>query len=126
VADGHHILRDLQFLSEVSAALAQATRPSAAAQLWASLSLPGILALLAEHPESDAVAESGRHYLLKQRALKSPLSGRDLQAMGLAPGPQLGKVLRRLYEAHLDGEIEDKETARQWLIRQGILPSIQP
>ncbi len=126
VADGRYILNDLHRLSKIPAALAAASHPSAVAQLWESLSLPGILALLAEYPESATITESGRYYLLKQRGLTSPLNGKDLQAMGLAPGPQLGKVLRRLHDARLDGTIKDKETARQWLIRQGILPSIQP
>ncbi|MHB1281665.1 MAG: CCA tRNA nucleotidyltransferase [Acidithiobacillus sp.] len=126
LAGGRHILSDLHLLSEMPVALAKASHPSAVARLWESLSLPGILALLAEYPETGAITESGHYYLLKQRGLTSPLNGKDLQAMGLAPGPQLGKVLRRLHDARLDGEIEDKETARQWLIRQGILPSIQP
>ena len=126
LAEGRHILNDLHRLSEMPVALAKASRPSVVARLWESLSLPGMLALRAEYPETDAITESGRYYLLKQRGLTSPLNGKDLQAMGLAPGPQLGKVLRRLHDARLDGAIKDKETARQWLIRQGILPAIQP
>ena len=126
LADGRHILSDLHRLPEMPAALAKASRPSTVARLWESLSLPGMLALRAEYPETDAIAESGRYYLLKQRGLTSPLNGKELQAMGLAAGPQLGKVLHRLHDARLDGAIKDKETARQWLIRQGVLPAIQP
>ena len=126
VAGGHHILRDLRLLPEMPGALTQAGRPSAVGRLWERLSLPGLLALCAEYPETDIMVESGHQHLRRQRWLSSPLNGKELQALGLAPGPRLGEVLERLRNARLDGEIEDKETARQWLIGQGILPSIQP
>ncbi len=45
-------------------------------------------------------------------ALPPPLiSGNDLIAMGLAPGPVIGKVLRKVQDAQLEGEISDREEA---------------
>ena len=33
------------------------------------------------------------------------LQGRDLLALGLAPGPEMGGVLRAVYELQLDGAV---------------------
>ena len=39
------------------------------------------------------------------------LLGRHLLAIGLSPGPQVGEILRQVYERQLDGEIETVEEA---------------
>ncbi len=47
-------------------------------------------------------------------ALRPPepiLRGRDLLALGLAPGPELGRVLRAVYERQLDGAVTNLEEA---------------
>ena len=43
------------------------------------------------------------------------LSGDDLQALGHAPGPQLGVVLRALVDAQLEGQVADAQAAREWV-----------
>ncbi len=47
------------------------------------------------------------------------VTGDDLSAEGLAPGPQMGAILRRLYRAQLNGETTHREAAlrlaRRWL-----------
>jgi tRNA nucleotidyltransferase (CCA-adding enzyme) len=35
------------------------------------------------------------------------LQGRDLLALGLSPGPEVGRILRAVYERQLDGEVTD-------------------
>jgi len=45
----------------------------------------------------------------KPRAL---LQGRDLQALGMKPGPHMGQLLREIYALQLDGAITTPETAR--------------
>ena len=35
--------------------------------------------------------------------------GRHLIALGVAPGPQMGEMLKRIYEKQLDGEITTVE-----------------
>jgi tRNA nucleotidyltransferase (CCA-adding enzyme) len=40
------------------------------------------------------------------------LRGRDLLALGLAPGPEVGRILRAVYERQLDGAITSPEEAR--------------
>ncbi len=42
------------------------------------------------------------------------LQGRDLQALGLKPGPPMGKLLKAAFEAQLDGEFGDLPGAVAW------------
>ncbi|MFA7495412.1 MAG: CCA tRNA nucleotidyltransferase [Acidithiobacillus sp.] len=123
VPDPHTLLKDLQCLKNIATTLAQALRPSQQARVWQGCSVAGILAAIAANPDNAALCNSGRLYLREQRQVSSPLSGHELQNLGLKPGPALGNVLVMLHDARLDGEITDKESAHQWLIKQGILPS---
>lgn len=42
------------------------------------------------------------------------LTGDDLIAQGLKPGPEFGKILKSAYSDQLDGKINSKEEALQW------------
>jgi tRNA nucleotidyltransferase (CCA-adding enzyme) len=42
---------------------------------------------------------------MKNRAIKTVLTGRDLQAMGLKPGPQYKTILEGLLDARIDGVV---------------------
>ena len=48
-------------------------------------------------------------YLSEWRHVKPHLTGDDLKERGLEPGPKIGKILRRLRAAWLDGELKTKE-----------------
>jgi poly(A) polymerase len=51
--------------------------------------------------------------------LPEPLvRGRDLIAWGVAPGPELGKVLHDVYDAQLEGCVASCEEARAWVNRR--------
>ena len=39
------------------------------------------------------------------------MKGRHLIALGVAPGPALGEVLRQVYERQLDGSVADFDAA---------------
>lgn len=43
--------------------------------------------------------------------------GRDLIAAGVAPGPRLGEMLRRAYEAQLDGVFSTVEEGVAWVLQ---------
>ncbi|HMO99091.1 MAG TPA: CCA tRNA nucleotidyltransferase [Kiritimatiellia bacterium] len=43
------------------------------------------------------------------------LSGRDLIAEGIAPGPAMGRMLKWLYDAQLEGKFQDRDSALAWL-----------
>lgn len=47
-----------------------------------------------------------------RRAPEPWLRGRDLAALGVAAGPEMGRLLRLLYERQLDGEFADVDDAR--------------
>jgi len=43
------------------------------------------------------------------------LDGNEIMEMGVKAGPGLGVICRAMYMAQLDGDIADKEAARQWV-----------
>ncbi|MCC5874621.1 MAG: CCA tRNA nucleotidyltransferase [Candidatus Sumerlaeia bacterium] len=48
------------------------------------------------------------------------LSGRDLIAMGVSPGPPMGELLRRIQDLHLDGVLKTRQEAIEWVGDQSI------
>jgi tRNA nucleotidyltransferase (CCA-adding enzyme) len=52
------------------------------------------------------------------KAPKPRLQGRDVQALGVAAGPEIGRWLERAFQAQLDGEFADREGAKAWLRRR--------
>jgi tRNA nucleotidyltransferase (CCA-adding enzyme) len=61
---------------------------------------------------------------LKNKTMKTALTGRDLQAMGLQPGPQYKTILGKLLDARIDGvvttEAEERALAHR-LIKKAAL-----
>jgi len=59
---------------------------------------------------------------ISRESIKPIIMGRDLIPMGVAPGPEMGKILRHLYELQLDGAFETKteglKAARHLLQRE--------
>jgi len=47
------------------------------------------------------------------------LDGREIMALGVKPGPAMGKIVEEIYLAQLEGKITDKDQARQWLHDNG-------
>jgi len=47
--------------------------------------------------------------------LRPELDGSDLQKMGYAPGPALGRILAALRAARLDGEVDDRAAEGSWI-----------
>jgi len=66
--------------------------------------LESVLFLLAK-TTSQAAQQQIAAYLDTFRSMQPRLSGQDLRAMGLAPGPQFRTILHRLLEARLNGEV---------------------
>lgn len=123
IPDRNRLEADLRILPDLPRRIAQAIRPSQRANIWQACSLAGILAAMAMYPDDCALTDSARLYLQEQKSLQPAFNGQELQALGLSAGPSLGNILKRLRDAQLDRDIADKETAQQWLIKQGILPT---
>ncbi len=47
------------------------------------------------------------------------VNGRDLIALGWKPGPVLGKILRRIQNRQLEGTLQTKEEALDWVRKEG-------
>lgn len=78
----------------------------------------------------DCLASSGRlgtyeyaraqwEGLSPEELRPAPLAtGRDVMALGVAPGPRIGELLRALEEEQLEGNLTTREEALGWLSRQ--------
>jgi len=55
--------------------------------------------------ESPTVRRSLQLFLTKLRYVRTALDGEDLKKLGVSPGPEMGRVLRMLHKAKLDGEV---------------------
>jgi tRNA nucleotidyltransferase (CCA-adding enzyme) len=92
-------------------------RPSQVSRLLADFSDEALVLLLAKQVSAQHGVRVSllKHYLLayvKNRAIKTALTGRDLQAMGLKPGPQYKTILGKLLDARIDGIITTETDER--------------
>ena len=56
-----------------------------------------------------------REYSLLPAPTKPFLTGQDLIALGLKPGPDFGRILRESEDLRLEGELKTREEALAWL-----------
>ena len=107
----------------LTAALPDCQRPSAVMQLLQPYDVL-LLALIALRSHDDPTpqtvrAESPRHkiwlYLTRWSALKPPLDGNDLKAIGYKPGPQFKAILEALTAAIADGIIHTRSEAEAFV-----------
>jgi tRNA nucleotidyltransferase (CCA-adding enzyme) len=71
--------------------------------------LPGTIAACALASDSPIVRSHLERYLNQLRYVKTFLDGEDLKRLGVKPGPRLGRVLEKLREAKLDGQVSTRE-----------------
>ncbi len=102
----------------------RAIRPSQVYRLLAEFSDEALVLLLAKQVSKQ---QGVRLSLLRRRltaymtnrTMKTALTGRDLQSMGLQPGPQYKKIMDNLLDARMDGvvttEAEERAFVRKWL-----------
>jgi tRNA nucleotidyltransferase/poly(A) polymerase len=121
------VVRNVQWLlDQVHAVDALPIRPVAERRrLWRHAAGPLLVRLLVLCRDEairtlvdEAVAE-------QQREWRPPLRADDLLALGLAPGPRLGAMLRTIEDAHLEGRIADRSAALE-LARQLIAKEEKP
>ena len=101
-------------------------QPSQVYRLLAKFSDEALILLLAK----QRITQSGLRDLLKRqlvaymknRAMKTVLTGRDLQAMGLLPGPQYTTILGKLLDARIDGTVTTEADER--VLAQRLLKKI--
>lgn len=111
-------LRDSLRLREEAPRLAElAIRPSQVAAILEPISAAAVVARALLEP-AGITRRRLRRYLAEWRHVRVALTGRDLQALGVAPGPPMGRMLVRLQAARLDGEAHRREDevrlVREW------------
>ncbi|MFH1652024.1 MAG: hypothetical protein ABID87_08000 [Chloroflexota bacterium] len=70
-----------------------------------------VLAITASQVATDSTMAAGyiMRYLKTLRNVKPRLTGRDLEALGLPPGPQTGEMLQKLRDARLNGKVKTRK-----------------
>ncbi len=104
-------------------------RPSQVYRLLADLSDEALVLLLAKQVDMKRGVRLSllkRHLVayVKNKAVKTALTGRDLQAMGLQPGPQYKTILGKLLDARIDGMITteaDERALAHRLLKKAVL-----
>ena len=86
-------------------------RPSETVGLLTGLSEECLVFLLAKNTSESAKRHLSM-YLTAYRDVKPVLTGRELKAFGLRPGPLYRTILARLTEARLDGEVSSEAEER--------------
>ena len=95
-------------------------RPSQIYRLLAGFSNEALILLLAkqvaiQHRVRLSVLKRHLMTYMKNRTLKTVLTGRDLQTMGLKPGPQYKTILEGLLDARIDGMIATEAEERAFI-----------
>ena len=102
----------------------ETVRPSQVYRLLTDFSDEALVLLLAKQlsvQHGVRLSLLKRHLVayVKNKAIKTALTGRDLQAMGLQPGPQYKTILEKLLDARIDGKVsteeEERVFVRKWL-----------
>lgn len=115
---GRRVDRALKRLTEKGTA-----RPSQVYRLLADFSDETLVLLLAKQMSAQHGARLSllkRHLVayVKNKSVKTALTGRDLQAMGLQPGPQYKTILGKLLDARIDGMIKTEADERALVEKQ--------
>ncbi len=96
---------------------------SALCRLLAPLPIEGALYLMARAPSEEANKNISL-YINRWRQVKPDVTGKDLLAMGLAPGPEIGKILKHIWAAKLDGKVDSRE--EQLALAEKLGKSVRP
>jgi len=65
--------------------------------------------------DSSRVHHHLQLFLTKLRYVRTSLDGEELKRLGISAGPEMGKVLRILHKAKLDGEVRTRADEKTWL-----------
>jgi len=108
-ADLLHEISDLK--ARLPALQVQDVRPSEVVRLLEPSTGPAILVAWVA-TDSALVRDHLRRYWQTYRHVKPALTGDDLKAMGLRPGPIYREILGAVRDAHLDGELSTPDQER--------------
>ena len=98
-------------------------RPSQIYNLFHDMDLELLLHLMSLAPD-DVQRKAVSKYITELQGIKPILTGNDLKKMGIPPGPEYKKILDRLLQAKLDGEVTNKRDELELIekeFKQGML-----
>jgi len=90
-------------------------RPSHIYRLLKPISLEVLLFMMAKAKDETSKRYISL-YLTELHKVNISLSGKDLKAMGIEPGPIYKEILDRILNGRLDGEIKGREEERRFVI----------
>lgn len=91
-------------------------KPSAVVRLLRDMPDEAVVAMMAQS-SSDQVKRQVSAFLTSYQHVRPVLTGVELKAMGLKPGPQFKKILDRLLDARLNGEVNNETEERELVAR---------
>ncbi|MGA6828288.1 CBS domain-containing protein [Nitrospira sp. NS4] len=91
-------------------------KPSAVVRLLQDMPDEALVAMMAQS-SSDQVKRQVSAFLTSYQHVKPVLTGVELKAMGLKPGPQFKKILDRLLDARLNGEVKSESDEQELVER---------
>ena len=91
-------------------------KPAETYRLLSGLSDETLLGLMGKS-KGDSVKRQVSAFLTTYQQVKPVVTGADLKALGLKPGPPYKKILDRLLDARLNGEVKTESEARE-LVRR--------
>jgi tRNA nucleotidyltransferase (CCA-adding enzyme) len=89
-------------------------KPSGVCRTLEDLQDEALVAIMAQSP-SHRVKRLESANLTAWRQAKPRLTGKDLQSIGIKPGPIYSKVLTQLRDAHLDGIVKTEAEERSFI-----------
>lgn len=104
-------------LHDVLATLSVNSRPSGVYKLLKSYPLEALVFSMVEPNQPQWCAEKIKHYLTDLRFTQPLIDGTDLIQLDLKPGPKFAEMLWKTFAAQLDGKIQNKQEAYQFLGR---------
>ncbi len=97
-------------------ALEEWQKPSVVVRLLNGMSDVGLVVAWAIAPTYPAREQIVR-YVAEWKAIRQRLTGHDLRAMGVRAGPTYGRLLKRLRDARLDGEVQTADDERALVLQ---------
>ncbi|MBC7251312.1 MAG: CBS domain-containing protein [Anaerolineae bacterium] len=107
--DDAELLRQVSSLRPLEARLAAEDHPPSTVVHWLERHTLAALFVLWVATDSSRVRHQIERYCREWRFVHSEIDGQYLKTLGLRPGPIFGRILRRLRDARLDGEIVSLE-----------------
>ncbi|MBI4467021.1 MAG: CCA tRNA nucleotidyltransferase [Acidobacteria bacterium] len=85
-----------------------------------------LIFVLAEYSSKKRIQAKIYNYLFKYRPLRGKLPVRELQLMGVPPGPKFDQILEKYFEAQLDGKLRGRAQQLRFLRKLAGVPKPKP